>query len=166
MQVLRFAQEIDQSAQRFYEEMASRSDNSGIHGIFRMLADDEGRLLARHKTLARHGDSLDAEALDKGVNVFEQLRRREDRLHVVDDVAAYRLALEAEREVVRQYRRAARAEMQPEVKKLLNVLARDEQLHVEELEKLYDFANAPNHYLAWGEFSNLGDYRNFGRDIV
>ena len=166
MKVLRFAQEIDHSAQRFYEEMAWRSDNPGVGKIFQMLAEDEGVLLNRHKTLAKRGDSFAAAALDRGVNVFEQLRRREDQLAVPDDIAAYRLALEAEREVLQQYRSAAQTETNPEVRRLLNKLAKDEQRHVEELESLYDFANAPNHYLAWGEFSNLGDYQNFGRDIV
>jgi hypothetical protein len=25
--------------------------------------------------------------------------------------------------------------------------------------------NAPNQYLAWREFSNLDEFRNFGRDV-
>jgi rubrerythrin len=166
MKVLRFAQEIDQSAQRFYEEMASHSDNPGIGMIFRMLADDEDRLLKRHKALATRGDAVDAEALDRGVNVFEQLRRREEYLHVHNDVEAYRLALEAEREVLRQYRSAVKTEKHPAVRRVLSQVARDEEQHIAELENLYDFANAPNHYLAWGEFSNLGDFNNFGRDTV
>lgn len=131
-----------------------------------MLAEDESLLLNRHQSLAKRGDSFDAAALDRGVNVFEQLRRREDQIVVPGNVSAYRLALEAEREVLQQYRSAAQAEANPEVRRLLNKLAKDEQRHVEELESLYDFANAPNHYLAWGEFSNLGDYHNFGRDIA
>jgi hypothetical protein len=49
---------------------------------------------------------------------------------------------------------------------LLAQVARDEEQHIAELENLYDFANAPNHYLAWGEFSNLGEFNNFGRGIV
>ncbi len=166
MKILRFAQEIDQSALRFYEEMASRTNNPGVSTIFRMLAEDEAALLKRHRARAARTDGYDAAALDKGVNVFEQLRRREDQLHVEDDVAAYRLALDAERDVLRQYRSAAQAEKHPAVKKLLTAIARDEQQHVMELEGLYDFANAPNHYLAWGEFSNLGEFHNYGRDVV
>lgn len=166
MKVLRFAQEIDLSARNFYQEMASRTDNAGVRMIFDMLAEDERGLLNRHGALAGKVAEVDAEALDHGVNVFEQLRRREDRLAVADDVAAYRLALDAERDVLRQYRSAAKTEKHPAVKKLLAEMARDEQRHVAELENLYDFANAPNHYLAWGEFSNLGDFHNFGRDVV
>jgi rubrerythrin len=116
--------------------------------------------------LAAEGGEIDTAALDRSMNVFEQLRRREGQLLVESDLAAYRLALEAEREVLRQLRNAAMTEHRPAAKKLLAEIARDEQRHVEELEGLYDFANAPNHYLAWGEFSNLGEFHNFGRDMA
>lgn len=166
MKVCRFVQEIDQSAQRFYQDMASRAENHGVSRIFQMLAKDESALLRRHRALASTDGEMDAAALDRGVNVFEQLRRREDQLVVEDDVAAYRLALDAEREILLQYQSAAQSEKHPAVKKLLANIARDEERHVAELESLYDFANAPNHYLAWAEFSNLGDFHNFGRDPV
>jgi rubrerythrin len=166
MKVYRFAQEIDLSAQRFYQEMAARAKNHGVSRIFRTLADDESALLSRHRALAAADGEVDAEALDRGVNVFEQLRRREDQLVIEDDVAAYRLALDAERDVLQQYRSAAQREQHPAVKKRLVEIARDEERQVTELESLYDFANAPNHYLAWGEFSNLGDFHNFGRSLV
>jgi rubrerythrin len=166
MKVYRFAQEIDRSAQRFYQEMATRAENPGVSRIFQMLAKDENALLRRHRTLAAADGEMDAAALDHAVNVFEQLRRREDQLVVADDVAAYQLALEAEREILQQYQNAAQSEEQPAVKKLLAKIARDEERHVAEVESLYDFVNAPNHYLAWAEFSNLGDFHNFGRDVV
>ncbi len=166
MKVLRFAQEIDVSARSFYKEMASHTDEPGVRRIFQMLAEDENQLLKRHRALAAKENEVDAEALDRGVNVFEQLRHREDQLTVENDVAAYRLALDTEREVLRQYRSAERIEKRPVVKNLLTEIASDEQRHVEELESLYDFVNAPNQYLAWGEFSNLGEFHNFGRDVV
>jgi hypothetical protein len=146
--------------------MAARTDHAGVRRIFQFLAEDEAELLQRHRALASHGDSVDAAALDWGINVFEQLRRREEHLQVADDIAAYRLALDAERELLRQYRNAARTETHPAVRKLLSRLAREEQRQVAELEGLYDFANAPNHYLAWAEFSYIGEFHNFGRDLI
>ncbi|MCM2265397.1 MAG: hypothetical protein NDI73_09420 [Desulfuromonadales bacterium] len=165
MKIMQFAQEIDLSARNFYNEMALRADNPGVRRIFEMLAADESELLSRHGAMATSVGAIDAETFLGGANVFEQLRRREDQLTVENDLAAYRLALEAEREVLRQYQNAVNAEKLPAVKDLLAEMTRDEQQHVEELESLYDFANAPNQYLAWGEFSNLGDFHNFGRDI-
>jgi rubrerythrin len=166
MKVLRYAEKMDQSARRFYEEMANRADNPGVGRVFHMLAEDEEELLRRHQALAERRKGLETAALDGSQNVFEELRLQEDRLSVPDDVAAYRLAIEAERQVLRQYRRAADAEARPEVKRALSEIAEEEQHHLEELENLHDFANAPNQYLAWGEFSNLGDYHNFGREIT
>lgn len=166
MKVLNFAQEVDKSGRLFYEEMASRVDDAGVKTVFHKLADDEVALLNRHRMLATHGDSPDSEALDERGNVFEHLRRQEECLPVGNDVAAYRLALDAERDLTKMYWQAANAEANPQVRELIIRVAQDEQRHMEEVESLYEFANAPNTFLAWGEFSNLGEFHNFGRDMV
>jgi rubrerythrin len=166
MKVLSFAQAIDESARLFYEEMAARADNAGVRAIFHKLAEDEAALLKHHRVLAFQDDIPESENLNEGINVFEHLRHQEDYLQVGDDVSAYRLALDAERDLTKMYWRAANAEANPEVRELIVRIARNEQQHMEEVETLYEFANAPNNYLAWGEFSNLGEFHNFGRDMV
>jgi rubrerythrin len=166
MKVLNFAQAIDESARLFYEEMAARADNVGVKAIFRKLAEDEEALLNYHRVLAIRGDIPDSETLDEGMNMFEHLRRQEESLQVGDDVSAYRLALDAERDLTKMYWRAAHTEANPEVRELIASIAQNEQQHMEELEALYEFTNAPNTYLAWGEFSNLGEFHNFGRDMA
>lgn len=164
MKVLRFAREIDRSGQRFYEEMAERAESEGVRSIFQELAEDEARLLSRMESRAG-ADGLDSPALDRGINVFEELRHQEDRLAVADDLTAYRLALDAERQVVTQYESTAEAEQDPSLRRILREIAADERQLLEELEERFDFANVPNNYLAWGEFSNLGEFHNFGRDV-
>jgi rubrerythrin len=166
MTVTGFAQEIDRSGRCFYEEMAMRAQHPGVARIFRTLAAEEAELLRRHQTLPMETDGCEGETLDRRMNVFEEMRQREDQLHVDSDIAAYRLAMEAEQELLREYRRAARNEKHPAAKAVLTRIIKDEVMHLREIESLYDFVNAPNHYLAWGEFSNLGEYRNFGRDLV
>ena len=166
MKVLNFAQEIDESARLFYEEMAARTDNVGVRAIFHKLAEEEVALLNRHRVLAIQGDIPDAATLDERDNLFEHLRHQEEYLQVSDDVSAYRLALDAERYVTKMYWRAANTEANPEARALIVRVAQDEQRHMEEVESLYEFSNAPNTYLAWGEFSNLGEFHNFGRDMV
>lgn len=166
MTVSEFAREIDRSGRRFYKEMAMRAHHPGVARIFRTLAEEEDNLLRRHQTLPRGMDGCEGETLDRSMNVFEELRQREDQLRVDDDIAAYRLAMEAEQELLRKYRRAARNEQHPAAKAVLSSIIKDEVVRLREIENLYDFVNAPNHYLAWGEFSNVGEYRNFGRDLV
>ena len=48
---------------------------------------------------------------------------------------------------------------------MLRWLAAFERHELNEIEKLYDFANAPNCSLEWGEFSNLDEFHAFGRDV-
>ncbi len=169
MKVTTIAREIDTSARRFYEEMAelaTRSEHSGVARIFRMLAEDEAKLLEQHRALATQDRAYESKVLDRSANVFEELRHREDQLDISDDIAAYRLAIEAEQELLRRFRKAAEEERHTGSRKLLDKLVREEARHLKELEGLYDFANAPNNYLAWGEFSNLDEFGNFGREMV
>jgi hypothetical protein len=46
---------------------------------------------------------------------------------------------------------------------LLRRIATEERRELESLRQLFDFVNAPNEFLAWGEFSNLNEFHNFGR---
>lgn len=165
MNVYRFVQEVDGSGRRFYEEMADRAENAGVKGVFHMLAEDEGKLLTRLQERLADTRAYDSAALDRGVNVFEQLRRHEAGLLVADDVAAYQLALDAERDVVHQYETAIEQEEHPELRVVLAMVADEERRMLETLEQLYEFADSPNKFLAWGEFSNLGEFHNFGRDV-
>lgn len=168
MNVWAFSQQVDRSGQHFYREMALRARGAGVKQIFTMLAQDEERLLARRRRLrARFGTGATAEstALEAASNVYDRLRAREDEMAVENDLAAYNLALEAQRQVVQQYQAAADRETRPDVKQLLVALTEEERRVLDEIEHRFDFANAPNAYLAWGEFSNLGEFHNFGRDV-
>jgi len=81
------------------------------------------------------------------------------------DIAAYRHAMKLEADSFRLYEEAAAKEQRAVVKELLLKIAEEEHKHFIVLENIYHFVNAPNQYLAWGEFSNLGEFRQFGRDV-
>lgn len=166
MNIIDFARNQDRSGQRFYTELAERTAQRGPRRIFRMFAGDEQRLLARLQRIEqRRGGDVDSAALADGVDVFRRLRRRIDRCAVDSDIAAYRLALDAETAVVQQYEQALDAETDPEAKRLLQRITDQERRERDEIEQLLTFVSAPQHYLEWGEFSNLGEFHNFGRDV-
>ena len=81
-----------------------------------------------------------------------------------DDLEAYHYVMRVEAAICRLYEDAARREPNPEVQGLLRRIATEERRELESLRRLYDFVNAPNEFLAWGEFSNLNEFHNFGRD--
>jgi len=166
MTVLDFAEQMERSGLEFYKEMASRTTQDGVKKVFRLLARDQQELLAKlHRMRERYAaaEMDDGGLLDRAINIFEDMRRREESLTVSNDLEAYHMAIAAERDIVRQYLEAIGRTGNPDLKRsLMRVLALDRR-ELEEIEQLYDFVNAPNDSLEWGEFSNLDEFHNFGR---
>ena len=71
--------------------------------------------------------------------------------------------MQIEAESFRLYEDAAKNEKDAGAKELLLKIAGEEHKHFQIIENIFAFVNAPNQYLAWGEFSNLEEFRNFGR---
>lgn len=165
MNVFEYAREIETSGQRFYGDMAAHAKDNGIRNIFTMLAEDEARMLTLLHELEARYDTTPQECLrlGPGGNVFAGLHKREDRLQVGSDLEAYRLAMRAEQAIIDRYLAAIEAEPDPQVKTLLQRIVALEQQELDDLQRLCDFVDAPNHFLEWGEFSNLDEFHNFGR---
>jgi rubrerythrin len=107
----------------------------------------------------------DTTVLEEAKNVFEDLATDKSALvQLKDDLAGYQHAMKLEADSFRLYEEAASKESDPRIKALVLKIASEEQKHFNILQNIFDFVNAPNQYLAWGEFSNLGEFRNFGRD--
>ena len=92
MKIIDFARDLERSGQRYYEEMAARTDHIGTQRIFSMLARDEARLLTRLQRIERQlpDSGVESQALNGGVNIFRRLRRGQ-RQPVNDDLDAYQL---------------------------------------------------------------------------
>jgi rubrerythrin len=79
--------------------------------------------------------------------------------------SAYRYALELETAEVHCFRNMLEKTDSGKMKHMLQVIAEEENRHVEDFQNVYDFINAPNQYLASSEFSNLDEFHNFGRHV-
>jgi rubrerythrin len=166
MNVIEYARETELSGVRFYQEMADRSDTEGVKRIFTMLAHDEELLLEKLQRLQEKNPEMGKQnirVLNKNNNVFEKLRKQEDKINIGTDVEAYQLACTAEREILRTYEKATEKAEETELKKALIQLTAMEQHELTEIEGMLDFANTPNQSLAWGEFSNIDEFHDFGR---
>ncbi len=168
MNIYQYAKNTEESGIRFYREMAENSPSTGVRNIFTMLADDEKRLMEKLELMHERFPEMDQKNcrfLRNRDNVFEKMREREESLHVENNVEAYRLARDTERKVMRKYMKAAAAEKSADTRKYLEWLVALEQSELSEIEKIFDFVDAPNHFLEWGEFSNLDEFHNFGRYV-
>lgn len=169
MNVFDFAMKMELDGKVFYEKLAKETNITGLQTIFSRLAADEQKhyeifLALKGQTQATAME--DTTVLEQARNVFELLLAQKETLGPVKgDLEGYRYAMKIEADSFRLYEDAAQKERNEDVKNLLLRIAGEERKHFAIVQNIYDFVNAPNQYLAWGEFSNLDEFRQFGRDV-
>lgn len=169
MNVYDFAMKLETDAEAFYRKLAQGSRIAGIGKIFNDLADDEQSHFRIFKSLKEGTPAekmAESRVLDTAKSLFARLLKEKRELPALtDDLEGYRYAMQLEAEGVRLYRDAAQREKSEAVRELLLRIAAEEEKHFNIVENIYNFVNAPNQYLAWAEFSNLEEFRAFGRDV-
>ena len=167
MNVCDFAMEMEDVGCEYYKSLASASTLPGLKTIFTRLAEDERKHFEFFRDLKAGKEPqamLDTGTLETAQNIFSLLPRGEQGVKDFSDVLeAYEHAMKLEANSFRFYEEAAANESVAEVKALLLQIAAEEYKHFNILENIYHFVNAPNQHLEWGEFSNLGEFSQFGR---
>lgn len=168
MKVFDFALEMELNGKAYYENLARTAQSKGLQTIFTELALDEQKHYDIFKAL-RAGQQVymaESTTLEKSRDIFASLLASKTAIIMSQsDLEGYRHAMKLEADSFRLYEDAAGKENNAEAKALLQRIAAEEHKHFNILENISTFINAPNQYLAWGEFSNLEEFRNFGRDV-
>jgi rubrerythrin len=165
MNIFDFAIKMEQDGKAFYEKLAKNTPNPGLQTIFARLAEDEQKhsdIFQALRSGEKKMDMADSTALELAKNVFTTLPKGAGT-DVKGDLESYQYAMQIEAESFRLYEDAAKNEKDAGAKELLLKIAGEEHKHFQIIENIFAFVNAPNQYLAWGEFSNLEEFRNFGR---
>jgi rubrerythrin len=168
MNVYEYAMGMEADAEAFYKKLADKTSLKGIRKIFLDLAADERKHFQIFKTLKEEATASvsDSPLLDEVKNVFTRMiRENASPVALKEDLEAYRHAMKLEAEAARFYREMIQKEPDERVKAQLEKIVRQEYSHFQIVENLYHFVNAPNQYLAWGEFSNIDEFHQFGRHV-
>lgn len=168
MNLYDFAIQMEDDGYAYYKELASSATLPGLKTVFTSLAEDElkhAEVFRALKLAESSGPMPVSNALDTAQNIFKLLPRGAENLkNVPDSLAAYQHAMKLEADSFRFYKDSANKEVDDKIKELLLQIASEEQEHFNILENLYHFVNAPNQSLVWGEFSNIEEFHQFGRD--
>ncbi|MDG5467305.1 ferritin family protein [Deltaproteobacteria bacterium IMCC39524] len=168
MNVFDFAMQMEDNGYDYYTGLAKAATVPGLKTIFTDLAEDEKKHLEIFRALkeGRRDQKLpESKTLETAKNVFLLLPRGKQVLEEINGpLPSYQHAMKLEAESFRFYEEAAEKEEDAEVKALLLKIAAEEHRHFNILENVFHFVNAPNQHLEWGEFSNLGEFRQYGRD--
>lgn len=168
MNVYDYAMGMETDAEAYYKKLADNTGMKGIRKIFIDLAADEQEHFRifkalKEKTAAPVSDSL---LLNEAKNVFTRMiKEKASPSDLGGDLDAYRHAMKMEAEAARFYREMIEKEPDAAIRVQLEKIVQQEYGHFQIVENLYHFVNAPNQYLAWREFSNIGEFHQFGRDV-
>lgn len=169
MNVFDYAMKMEVDGKAFYEKLSRESTLTGLKTIFLRLAQDEQKhyeIFLALKNQTQVAAMEDSTALEDSQNVFDGLVGEKETFGAVKgDLEGYRYAMKIEADSFRLYEDAAKRERNEDVKSLLLKIAEEEHKHFTIVENIYNFVNAPKQYLAWREFSNLDEFKNFGRDV-
>jgi len=161
MNALDFMTRFEEDCLRFYETLGSNENNRELKNLYELLADSQRRHLGMLETLKETTRSSDGESdlVERAahvVNGFREMLFTHDIMKAMrNDRDAFSHVLHAEEEMIKLCEGMAKAEPNLNTKALLTWLAENEKHHLKEIEGIYDFVEAPDCYLEWGEFSNL-----------
>jgi rubrerythrin len=169
MKVFNFAMKMEKDGKAYYEKLAEQCQIAGLSEIFSRLAADEQKHYETFRGLKAGSSAAamaDTDVIEETQKIFTDLPRGNKTLESLKEALdAYRYAMKIEADSFRFYEDAAAKETDSAIQKLLLKIAEEEHKHFTVLENIYHFINAPNQYLAWAEFSNLDEFRQFGRDV-
>jgi len=158
MKVFDFAIKMELDGKAYYENLATEATDAGLKNIFSNLAADEQKHYEIILSL-RSGAKLkmaDSAVLEEAKNLFEQLLTDKSMAAGLKrSLDGYQYARKIEADSIKFYEEMAKKEDDPETVQLLLRIANEEKKHFNILDNICDFVEAPQSYLAWGEFSNL-----------
>ncbi|MCM0083878.1 ferritin family protein [Geomonas sp. Red32] len=158
MNVFDCAIKIEEEAENYYKGLEEEASEPELKTLFAILAAAErehrDKLVRLRRTTAPHKASLDD--LDHKVCSFKpQVTQQELLNEIRNDPDLYKFTVREEEEEIRFYEEMAAMANNETTRRTLLMLADEERRHLDTMENIYEFVEAPKTYLASGEFSNL-----------
>jgi rubrerythrin len=166
MRLFDFALQMEREAADFYKRLSRASSREGYKRFFADLASDHEERLRYIKSMRSVARSSAEELRQDFTGVRSPWRMVSEKDALVEEFEkAYQYALELEAAEIHCYRDMLEKARTGKMKNLVREIVEEENRHFETFREVYDFINAPNQYLASGEFSNLAEFHQFGRDV-
>lgn len=138
--------EVD--AESYYREMAEKSKNEGFRNIFTMLAKEEAKHTEWIKQLAKDGELGAAVKLNKNLLgdvklIGTQMKESRKDLNKLcaDQIELYRICRDIEAQSRDFYKERAKHAADPAVRKLLEIIATEEEKHYQLVKGLLEFVS-------------------------
>jgi rubrerythrin len=157
MKALELAMKMEEDAIRYYREAAANCPHPAGRRMFQVVMDEEEQHLENLRNISQNRDvELSAPGASVQLDaVLETLRDRGrlDAACSLDDMEAFRIAMDMEKEGYEFYKAQAARASSKEEKALFEWLAQEEERHFEVLSETHSFLSDTGNWFMWDEHS-------------
>ncbi|QJW48233.1 ferritin family protein [bacterium BFN5] len=162
MNIYDFALQMELDGEKFYRDLAAKTQHSDLKIVLEGLANDEQRhyqIIQQVQNQTLHDIDVNP-SLDQAKNVFSSnkesfLLNKEIMTKLkYEQIDVYRAAFGKEQESVELYKKLAEAAMTAEEKALCEKLMHEEEKHVEVLDDIIEMLNHVNDWVEAAEFNH------------
>jgi len=162
MNIYKYAMKMEKDGENYYSELVTKTDDTGLQNILKMLANDE----VKHYKIIEQMMKSDASAelaetgiLKNAKNIFIEIKGKNIVFNFnLSQVDFYRKAREFEEKSYKFYLEMSDKVEIKSQKKLFLMLAEEEKKHIFLLENLVEFVSRPETWIENAEFNHLDDY--------
>lgn len=158
MNVFDVALEMERESQEQYEKRAATAAKRELANLYSLLADSEREHYDHlmHLKEGKDPDTVNSVALERIRTRMPEMVSAITADDLPKDDDGYGAVVRAEEESILLYQKLAEQEPNESAAAVLRMIAEEERKHLEVIENIYEFVEAPRTYLEWREFSNLG----------
>ncbi|HEY3308206.1 MAG TPA: ferritin family protein [Desulfuromonadaceae bacterium] len=154
-----FMIKAEEDGLQLYEMLSREAINQELKDMFALLADSQKSHLMALQTIKSNLSTSELASMEvkaELVNGFDKLLNRQNFFQMLrNDQDAFWHVVTTEEEIISTLEGLASNEPHDQMRRVLERVVADEKEHLNRIENIYEFMEAPLSYLAWGEFSNL-----------
>ena len=160
MDIYKFAMQMELDGRHFYQDLAAKTENTGIKSILTMMAESEAKHYNTILDMQKNDKteySKDTELLTKIKNVFTKMKEEKEINVDVSQVELYKKALKIEANSEKFYRERADEEKDAHRKKIFLTLAKEEKGHCILLENILNLVSQPDSWIENSEWYDIDE---------
>jgi rubrerythrin len=160
MDILEFALEKERLSCEYYQQIAAKTDNSGLRNILEMLAEEES---AHYQVIENmrsqvHGNVTETDVLEEAKVIFDGIKDCVEKFDFSSsEVELYRDARDKKQKSMEFYLEKAHQVEDEKQKEIFLKLADEEQKHLIVIDNICEFVASPECYLENAEFVHTAE---------
>lgn len=161
MNVYEYAMKVEKDGEKYYRDLAAKTNDAGLKSILTMLADEEVKhyiVFERMNNNKIIPTQPHVDIFKHTQNIFQQLQKSNNLpTFTQDQIELYKNAFRSEESSYKFYTEKALMLEEGEQKKAFLRIAEEERQHMILLENLIDYVSAPTQWVESAEFNNLSE---------